>query len=88
MATLEQLAPAVEVYSIDEAFLDLSGVEQAVSLTELGLSIRQTIQDWIGMTVCVGIAPSKTLAKLANHAAKKWHKTAGVVDLTSDRAPA
>ena len=83
MSTLEQLAPAVEVYSIDEAFLDLTGVEQAVSLTELGLSIRQTIQDWIGMTVCVGIAPSKTLAKLANHAAKKWHKTAGVVDLTS-----
>ena len=83
MSTLEQLAPAVEVYSIDEAFLDLSGVEQAVSLTELGLSIRQTIQDWIGMTVCVGIAPSKTLAKLANHAAKKWQKTEGVVDLTS-----
>jgi DNA polymerase V len=83
MSTLEQLAPAVEVYSIDEAFLDLTGVEHAQSLTELGLSIRQTIQDWIGMTVCVGIAPSKTLAKLANHAAKKWQKTAGVVDLTS-----
>jgi DNA polymerase V len=83
MSTLEQLAPAVEVYSIDEAFLDLTGVEHAVSLTELGLNIRQTIQDWIGMTVCVGIAPSKTLAKLANHAAKKWQKTAGVVDLTS-----
>jgi DNA polymerase V len=83
MSTLEQLAPAVEVYSIDEAFLDLTFVEHAVSLTELGLSIRQTIQDWIGMTVCVGIAPSKTLAKLANHAAKKWQKTAGVVDLTS-----
>lgn len=83
MSTLEQLAPAVEVYSIDEAFLDLTGVDHAASLTELGLDIRQTIQDWIGMTVCVGIAPSKTLAKLANHAAKKWQKTAGVVDLTS-----
>lgn len=83
MSTLEQLAPAVEVYSIDEAFLDLSGVEQAIELTELGLNIRQTVQDWIGMTVCVGIAPSKTLAKLANHAAKKWHKTGGVVDLSS-----
>jgi DNA polymerase V len=83
MSTLEQLAPAVEVYSIDEAFLDLTGVDHAVSLTKLGLDIRQTIQDWIGMTVCVGIAPSKTLAKLANHAAKKWQKTAGVVDLTS-----
>lgn len=83
MSTLEQLTPAVEVYSIDEAFLDLSGVGQAVPLSELGLQIRQTIQDWIGMTVCVGMAPTKTLAKLANHAAKKWQKTAGVVDLTS-----
>ena len=49
MSTLEQLAPAVEVYSIDEAFLDLTGIEYAQSLTELGLSIRQTIQDWIGI---------------------------------------
>lgn len=72
MSTLEQLAPAVEVYSIDEAFLDLTGVEQAVSLTELGLDIRKTIQDWIGMTVCVGIAPSKTLAKLANHTTYRY----------------
>lgn len=83
MSTLEHLAPVIEVYSIDEAFLDLTGVEHSISLSELGLNIRKTIQEWIGMTVCVGIAPSKTLAKLANHAAKKWRKTAGVVDLTS-----
>lgn len=83
MGTLESMAPRVEVYSIDEAFLDLSGVEYSQSLTEFGLSIRQVIQKCIGMTVCVGIAPSKTLAKLANHAAKTWHKTGGVVDLTS-----
>ncbi len=82
MSTLEQLAPKVEVYSIDEAFLDISGVSACSNLTEFGLSVRKTISDWIGMTVCVGIARSKTLAKLANHAAKKWHKTAGVVDLT------
>jgi DNA polymerase V len=82
MSTLEHLAPSVEVYSIDEAFLDISGIAACHNLTEFGLNVRQTISDWIGMTVCVGIAPSKTLAKLANHAAKKWHKTAGVVDLT------
>ncbi len=82
MSTLEQLAPNVEVYSIDEAFLDLSGVSACSNLTEFGVSVRKTISDWIGMTVCVGIAPSKTLAKLANHAAKKWQNTAGVVDLT------
>jgi len=83
MSTLESMAPRVEVYSIDEAFLDLTGVEHNQSLTEFGLSIRQVIQKCIGITVCVGIAPSKTLAKLANHAAKTWQKTGGVVDLTS-----
>ncbi len=82
MQTLEALAPAVEVYSIDEAFLDLTGVANAVDLTEFGLQVRATIQQHIGMTVCVGIAPSKTLAKLANHAAKQYSATRGVVDLT------
>ncbi|UZK04776.1 translesion error-prone DNA polymerase V subunit UmuC [Venatoribacter cucullus] len=82
MQTLEALAPAVEVYSIDEAFLDLTGVANAVDLTEFGLQVRATIQQHIGMTVCVGIAPTKTLAKLANHAAKQYPATRGVVDLT------
>ncbi len=82
MSTLEQLAPAIEVYSIDEAFLDLSGLATATNLSEFGQQVRQTILQWIGMTVCVGIAPSKTLAKLANHAAKQWQQTGGVVDLT------
>lgn len=82
MQTLEALAPAVEVYSIDEAFLDLTGVANAVDLTEFGLQVRATIQQHIGITVCVGIAPSKTLAKLANHAAKQYPATRGVVDLT------
>ena len=83
MSTLESLAPRVEVYSIDEAFLDLTGVEFTQNLTEFGLSVRNTVQKWTGITVCVGIAPTKTLAKLANHAAKTWPKTGGVVDLTS-----
>ena len=82
MQTLEALAPAVEVYSIDEAFLDLTGVANAVDLTEFGLQVRATIQQHIGMAVCVGIAPTKTLAKLANHAAKHYSATRGVVDLT------
>ncbi len=85
MTTLEALAPAVEVYSIDEAFLDLTGVQRHHSLVEFGHQVRETIDRWIGVQVCVGIAPSKTLAKLANHAAKRYPKTGGVVDL-SDRA--
>lgn len=83
MQTLEEMAPAVEVYSIDEAFLDLTGVDSARCVTELAIEIRERIQQWIGITVCVGIAPTKTLAKLANHGAKSWPKTGGIVDLTS-----
>ncbi|MCC5451843.1 translesion error-prone DNA polymerase V subunit UmuC [Rheinheimera sp. UJ51] len=82
MTTLELMAPAVEVYSIDEAFLDLSLLPHT-ELTQYGQIIRQRIAQWQGISVCVGIAPSKTLAKLANHAAKTWPKTQGVVDLTA-----
>ena len=83
MRTLEEMAPRVEVYSIDEAFLDLTGIESAISLVEFGQKVRERIGHWIGITVCVGIAPTKTLAKLANHAAKKYPATQGVVDLTN-----
>jgi len=83
MRTLEEMAPRVEVYSIDEAFLDLTGIESAISLVEFGQQVRARIGHWIGITVCVGIAPTKTLAKLANHAAKKYPATQGVVDLTN-----
>ncbi|EKO3742174.1 translesion error-prone DNA polymerase V subunit UmuC [Vibrio metschnikovii] len=83
MRTLEEMAPRVEIYSIDEAFLDLTGIESAISLVEFGQQVRERIGHWIGITVCVGIAPTKTLAKLANHAAKKYPATQGVVDLTN-----
>ncbi|WP_261841044.1 translesion error-prone DNA polymerase V subunit UmuC [Aliamphritea ceti] len=82
MSLLEQLAPATEVYSIDEAFLDFTGIKANQSLDALGSQIKQQIADWVGIPVCVGIAPTKTLAKLANHAAKAYPKTNGVVDLT------
>jgi len=81
MATLEEMAPRVEVYSIDEAFLDLTGVDHIIELDLFGRQVRETVGRYTGITVCVGIAPSKTLAKLANHAAKKWPATGGVVDL-------
>ena len=82
MRTLEDMAPRVEIYSIDEAFLDLTGIQSAISLIDFGQQVKRTIDRWIGITVCVGIAPTKTLAKLANHAAKKYSATRGVVDLT------
>ncbi|MCS6134000.1 translesion error-prone DNA polymerase V subunit UmuC [Shewanella baltica] len=81
MTTLEQMAPRVEVYSIDEAFLDLSCMDKCTDINTLATDIRQRIHQWVGITVCVGIAPTKTLAKLANHAAKIYPATKGIVDL-------
>ena len=84
MTTLEGMAPTVEVYSIDEAFVELSE-SWAGDLTEYGRQIRQRVQQWTGLTVGVGIGPTKTLAKLANYAAKKWQTAAGgVVDLRDE----
>ena len=81
MCTLESFAPRMEVYSIDEAFLDLTGVYFKNSL-DYGQRIRKKVVKHTGIPVCVGMGPTKTLAKLANFAAKKWTKTHGVVDLS------
>ncbi len=84
MSTLEELSPRVEIYSIDEAFCDLTGVRNCRDLTDLGREIRATVLQRTHLTVGVGIAQTKTLAKLANHAAKKWQRqTGGVVDLSN-----
>lgn len=80
---LSSFSPAIEVYSIDESFLDLSGFER-VGYQAYGAEIRQRIADWLGLAVCVGIGPTKTLAKLANHCAKKsLAGEKGVCDLTA-----
>lgn len=75
MQTLSRFTPHIEVYSIDEAFLDLSGFRD---LREHGLDIKKTLWREQRMPVCVGIAQSKTLAKLANHIAKKSKRLDGV----------
>ncbi len=82
MQCLEAFSPQVEVYSIDESFLDLTGVCENNSHS-YGLAIRNKVYQTTGITVCVGMAQTKTLAKLANYAAKKWHKTGGVLDLSN-----
>lgn len=76
-----RFAPRQEIYSIDESFLDLSGLSH-LDLTQYGLQIKQTVQQGIGIPVAVGIAQTKTLAKLANHLAKKQLSQQGVFDLT------
>lgn len=82
MTTLESICPQISVYSIDEAFLDLSGLANHCDLTEFGRHIKAKVFKDVGMPICVGISTTKTLAKLANHGAKKYPKTGGVVDLT------
>jgi DNA polymerase V len=80
MTIIESMVPAVEVYSIDEAFADLSGIPG--DLTVFGRTIRSAVYKRTGIPVGVGIAPTKTLAKLANHTAKRLQAhTGGVVDI-------
>ena len=83
MTVIESMVPAAEVYSIDEAFAELTGMPG--DLERLGRQIRAEVYRRTGIPVGVGIASTKTLAKLANHAAKKWQShTGGVVDLRDD----
>lgn len=77
MSILRQFSPAQEVYSIDESFLDLTGFARR-DLVAYGHKIRSTILQGTGLPVCVGIASTKTLAKLANHCAKKRPEFDGV----------
>lgn len=75
MRLLSQYSPNQEVYSIDECFLELTGMSK---LTQYGQTMRHTIKRSVGIPVCVGIASTKTLAKLANHVAKKQPRFDGV----------
>lgn len=70
---LGRFSGSLEVYSIDESFLDLSGYHglNEGGLFGYGVEIRRRVGQWLGLAVCVGIGPSKTLAKLANFCAKK-----------------
>ena len=84
MSVLEQFSPEVEVYSIDEAFVDLTGFCHK-ELATTGQSIKQRVLQWTGLPIGVGISTTKTLSKLANYAAKKYQATGGVVDLTDPK---
>lgn len=77
-------SPKVEIYSIDESFIDLSDVEPGRRET-LAKDMRATVHRWTGIPTCVGIGPTKTLAKLANHIAKGQPELRGVCDLTDPR---
>lgn len=76
MCTLGQFAPELEIYSIDEAFLNLAGLP--VQLEEYAREIRKTVLKNIGIPVSVGVGPTKVLAKTANHYAKKVLQNQGI----------
>jgi DNA polymerase V len=78
MAILSEFSPNQEIYSIDECFLDLSKMMPSTELIPYGKEIRSRVDRYLGLPTCVGIGPSKTLAKLANHIAKKNQQFGGV----------
>ena len=80
MQVFRELVPAVEPYSIDECFLDLTGLPD--DRTTFGQGLRRTVRQWTGLPVSIGIAETKTLAKLANRLAKTSATAEGVLDLT------
>jgi DNA polymerase V len=84
MRILEQFTPDVEVYSIDEAFLEFKGFN-ACNFEAYGTKIRQRILKWTGIPTCVGIAPTKALSKAANKIARKFPEaTSGVYVIDSE----
>jgi len=75
MSILSDFSPRHEVYSIDECFVDLTGMPK---LRDVSYEMKARVMAWTGIPVCVGIGPTKTLAKLANHIAKKHPRSKGV----------
>ena len=82
---LGEFSPHVEVYSIDESFVGFQGFDPE-TLEARGQAMRDTVRQWTGIPVCVGFAPTRVLAKVANQAAKKHpaYKQHGVCKLTAD----
>lgn len=82
MAHIEEMAPRVEQYSIDEMFLDISGIDSCIDYEVFGHQLREHVKSGTGLTIGVGGGPSKTLAKSAQWASKEWPQFRGVLVLT------
>ncbi|EGJ8833909.1 translesion error-prone DNA polymerase V subunit UmuC [Escherichia coli] len=83
MSHLEELAPRVEQYSIDEMFLDIRGIDNCIDYEDFGRQLREHVRSGTGLTIGVGMGPTKTLAKSAQWASKEWPQFGGVLALTS-----
>ena len=82
MSILADAVPRIEIYSIDEAFLVLDGIPED-KLAVLYPALRSKVRKWTGIPVSIGIAPTKTLAKIASHFAKKYRGYNGVCAIDS-----
>ena len=83
MKILKNFSPDIEFYSIDEAFLDLQHIQNTNQAHEFGIYCRNTIRQWVGIPVRIGIAPTKTLTKVASHIAKNVNGGTGVFCLSN-----
>lgn len=84
MAILNQFTPNIEIYSIDEAFLNFDGLN-IEDYHNYGLQMKQRVQKWLGIPICVGLAETKALSKVANKIAKKFQdRTQGVYVMDSE----
>ena len=83
MTHLEELVPRVEQYSIDEMFLDIRGIDSCINYEDFGRQLREHVRSGTGLTIGVGMGPTKTLAKSAQWASKEWRQFGGVLALTS-----
>ncbi len=84
MVHLEALAPRVEQYSIDEMFLDVRGIDSCIDFEDFDQQLREHVRNGTGLTIGVGMGPTKTLAKSTQWASKEWPQFGGVLALTPD----
>lgn len=82
MTLLESMAPKLTVYSIDEMFLDIRGIDSCIDFEDFGRQLREHVRSGTGLTIGVGMGPTKTLAKSAQWASKEWRQFGGVLALT------
>ena len=85
MNILEGFSPKIEIYSIDEAFLDLDTLKQNYNLYDFGCHIRSLVKQWTGIPVRIGIAPNKTLSKIAINEIKRKNIPTSVLQLLDDK---
>ena len=85
MNILEGFVPKIEIYSIDEAFLDLDTLKQNYNLYDFGCHIRSLVKQWTGIPVRIGIAPNKTLSKIAISEIKRRNIPTSVLYLSNDK---